>query len=255
MATCIFCPREADSNEDMFPGWTLRLVETRQPLSRQIGNEPPTVTEDQAVLVHCVCTKCNNGWMSRLEMKVQKYMRLMIDDFYLPLDKDYQKGLAEWAIKTAMVSDAIEPHPRFFTDAECHAFKRDRTIPQGTEIVAGRFTGRSRDAGGSDFTLLTLDRKQVCRGHAFTVMVGHLVMQVMSMRVEPEFHGKTIKMACNPGPWSTSLNQVWPTIHKRVEWPPSESFSTISGPHHYANFRYRWKGSTGHEVRTPKPKP
>jgi hypothetical protein len=131
---------------------------------------------------------------------------------------------------------------------------RDRTMPHGTEIVAGRFTGRSRDAGGSDFTLVTADNKLIARGHVFTVMVGHLVMQVMSMHAEPDFHGKTVRMECNPGPWDTGLIQIWPKVHKRVEWPPPVSFSTVNGPTHYANFRYRWKRNTGHEAITYKPK-
>lgn len=254
MAICIFCPNEANSKEDMFPRWVLKLVQTRYPLYRKVGDKPATVTEDQEIRLPCVCMKCNNGWMSRLEKKVQKYMGLLIDDFSLPLDRDYQKGLAEWAVKTAMVNDTVESHQRFFTEAECHAFKRDRTLPDGTQIVAGRFTGRSLDADGNDFTLITPDSKLIVRGHVFTVMVGHLVMQVMSMHVEPEFHGKTVKMECNPGPWDTGLIQIWPKIRNSVEWPPPVSFSTVNGPKHYGNFRYRWRRDSGHEVRTYKPK-
>jgi integrase len=145
MALCIFCPNEADSKEDMFPRWILKLVQTRYPLYRKIGDKPATVTEDQEIRLPCVCMKCNNGWMSRLEKKVQKYMGLLINDFSLPLDRDYQKGLAGWAVKTAMVNDTVESHQRFFTEAECHAFKRDRTLPDGTQIVAGRFTDISAD--------------------------------------------------------------------------------------------------------------
>ena len=74
MATCIFCPNDANSKEDMFPRWILTLVQTRYPLYRKVGDKPATVTEDQEVRLPCVCMKCNNGWMSRLETKVQKYM-------------------------------------------------------------------------------------------------------------------------------------------------------------------------------------
>jgi hypothetical protein len=74
MATCIFCPNDANSKQDMFPRWILTLVQTRYPLYRKVGDKPATVTEDQEVRLPCVCMKCNNGWMSRLETKVQKYM-------------------------------------------------------------------------------------------------------------------------------------------------------------------------------------
>jgi hypothetical protein len=255
MTICIFCSKEADSKEDLFPRWILKRVKTRHPLYRKLGDNPATITEDQEVRVPCVCVHCNTGWMSRLERKVQRYMGPMIDDFYLSLDKDYQKGLAEWAVKTAMVNDAVESHQRFFTDAECHAFKADRTMPHGIQVVTGRFTGRSLDADGNDFSLTTPDGKLIVRGHVFTVMVGHLLMQVMSMHADREYKGgERVEMECNPGPWDTTLIQLWEKIHDRVEWPPRESFSTINGLHHYANLRYRWKRNTGHRVVTRRPK-
>jgi hypothetical protein len=49
MAICIFCPNEANSKEDMFPRWVLKLVQTRYPLYRKVGDKPATVTEDQEI--------------------------------------------------------------------------------------------------------------------------------------------------------------------------------------------------------------
>ena len=116
-------------------------------------------------------------------------------------------------------------------------------MPHGIEVVIGHFTGRSLDAGGSDFTAMGTDQKLVARGHVFTMMVGHVVMQVISMRVEPHAQDKTIRIASSPGPWSSTLIQMWPKVYKKVDWPPAESFSTVNGLYHYGNFKFRWNGS------------
>src|SRR5438309_7061435 len=145
MNPCIFCGNAADSKEDLFPRWILKRVNTRQPLSRQLGDAPPEITEDQEVRLPCVCQRCNNTWMSGMEKTVKKFLGPMIEDLSLPLGRQNQQNLAEWAVKGAMCNDTVDPHPRFFTNAECHAFKQKRTIPNRTLVFPARFTGRSLD--------------------------------------------------------------------------------------------------------------
>jgi hypothetical protein len=78
----------------------------------------------------------------------------LLEDLSLALDAEHRKFLSEWALKMAMVNDSYEGHVRFFTDAECHAFKsNNRKIPDGTDVWAGRFTGRTLSAIGSEFRL------------------------------------------------------------------------------------------------------
>jgi hypothetical protein len=83
--------------------------------------------------------------MSGMETTVKKIMGPMIEDLSLPLDRQNQQTLTEWAVKCAMCNDTVDLHPRFFTEAECHAFKEKRTIPRGTLVFAARFIGRSLD--------------------------------------------------------------------------------------------------------------
>src|SRR5437879_5285539 len=83
-----------------------------------MGDAPPEITGDQEVRVPCVCQKCNNTWMSGMETTVKKFLGSMIDDFSLPLDRQYQQNLTEWAVKCAMCNDTVDPHPRFFTEAK-----------------------------------------------------------------------------------------------------------------------------------------
>src|SRR5271165_5135232 len=153
MKPCIFCSKPADSKEDLFPRWILKGVVTGQPLYRKMGDAPPEITKDQEVRLPCVCQKCNNTWMSGMEMTVKKFLGPMIEDLSITLDRQNQQNLAEWAVKGAMINDTVDPHPRFFTEAESHAFRLKRTIPKRTLVFAARFTGRNLDSNGVDFTL------------------------------------------------------------------------------------------------------
>jgi hypothetical protein len=255
MRPCIFCGNPADSKEDLFPRWVLRRVDTRQPLYRQLGEDPPEITDDQEVRLPCVCKKCNNTWMSGMETTVKKFLGPMIDDFSLPLDRQNQQNLTEWAMKCAMCNDTVDPHPRFFTDPECHEFKQNRTIPDQTLVFAARFTGRSLDSNGVDFTLIEpASGTLLVRGHIYTVMAGHVVLQVLSWHPDSPHQGKIIRFKAADGPWGKLTIQVWPVERKSVTWPPPMSLSTVFGVTHYGYFRIRFKNETGHLLLTPKSK-
>jgi hypothetical protein len=255
MKHCIFCGDPADSKEDLFPRWILKRVVTRQPLYRQMGEAAPEITEDQEVRVPCVCQNCNNRWMSGMETTVKKCLGPMIEDLSFTLDRQNQQTLSEWAVKCAMCSDTVDVHPRFFTEAECYAFKQKRTIPDRTLVFAARFTGRSLDSNGVDFTLIEpVSGDLLVRGHVYNVMVGHAVLQVLSWHPEPQHKDKIIRVRASDGPWDKLSFQIWPIEKKAVSWPPPMSLSTVVGVTHYGHFRTRFKNESGHRLITPKPK-
>ena len=255
MKPCIFCGNLADSKEDLFPRWILKRVDTRQPLRRQMGDAPPEITEDQEVRLPCVCQTCNNTWMSGMEKTVQKFLGPMIEDLSFPLDRQNQQNLAEWALKCAMCNDTVDPHPRFFTEDECHAFKERRTIPERTLVFAARFTGRSLDSNGVDFTLTEPGSGELMvRAHVYNVMLGHVVLQVLSSHPEPLHKGKIIRFRVAEGPWEKLTIQILPIKKKSVNWPPPMSLSTVLDVTHYGNFRMRFRSEKGHLLVTPKPK-
>ena len=261
MEPCTFCPNSADSKEDLFPRWILKQVNTREPLYRQLGDAPPEITEDQEVRLPCACQTCNNTWMSRMETTVKKFLGPMIEDLSFSLDRQNQQNLAEWAVKCAMCNDSVDvqrlntTHPRFFTESERYAFKQKRTIPDRTMVFAARFTGRSLDSNGVDFTLIDPQSGELLvRGHVYNVMVGHVVLQVLSWQPEPKHKDKIIRMRAADGPWNKLTIQVWPIEKKSVKWPPPMSLSTVVGVTHYGYFRTRFKNESGHQLLTPKPK-
>jgi hypothetical protein len=251
--SCIFCGKPANSKEDLFPRWILRQVQTRDPMYRQMGDAPAEITEDREVRIPCACQTCNNTWMSRMETTVKKFMGPMIEDIAISLDRQYQQNLTEWAMKCAMCNDAVDVHERFFTEAECHTFKQKRTIPDRTLVFAARFSGRSLDSNGVDFTLIEPGTETLLvRGHIYTVMVGHVVLQVLSWHPEPEHKDKIIRFKAADGPWDKLTIQIWPIEQKSVNWPPAMSLSTLVPATHYGHFRTRFKNDKGHLLLTPK---
>jgi hypothetical protein len=255
MTKCIFCPNPADSKEDMFPRWIHKKVKTREPLSRKLGDIQAEITQDQEVRIKCVCETCNNGWMSRLEMKCKPIVGSLLEDLSLRLDAEHRKFLSEWALKTAMVTDACEGRTRFFTDAECHAFKsNNRKIPEGTGVWAGRFTGRTLSAIGSEFRLDSPTAQGVARGQVFTICAGHLILQVLSLHKQPGIASVTV--AASLIKWEAFLVLLWPpSIPKtqKLAWPPQYNFALVENPNfgnlHYARLIDRWNVKDGHSLK------
>lgn len=242
--SCIFCSNPADSKEDLFPRWILRRVQTRELLRRQIGAAQPVITQDQEVRLPCVCQPCNNTWMSGMETTVKKFMGPMIEDLSFRLTRQNQQNLSEWAVKCAMCNDSIDVRPRFFIEHECRAFKETRTIPDRTSVFASRFTGRSLDSNGADFTLIDPDTTSLlARAHVYNIMVGHVVLQVLSWRPEPQHQHKNLLVKTANGPWPMLAIQTWPIQKNLVTWPPQLSLS-LSGVTHYGHFRARFKNAT-----------
>jgi hypothetical protein len=190
-----------------------------------------------------------------MEKTVKKFMGAMIQGLSLLLERQNQQNLAEWAVKCAMCNDTVDVHPRFFTQAECHAFRQKRTIPDRTLLFAAYFTGHSLDSHGVDFSLIEPTRQErLVRGHVYTVMVGHLVLQVLSWHPEPAHQDKAVELRAADGPWDKLTIQIWPIQKNRMEWPPPWALSTSDGVTHYGYFRTRFKVEAGHRLITRKRK-
>ncbi|MGB6875259.1 MAG: hypothetical protein WBD87_04425 [Candidatus Acidiferrales bacterium] len=192
--------------------------------------------------------------MSRLEVKCKPIIGSLLEDLALKLDEEQRKFIAEWALKTAMINDACGGRTRFFSDDECHAFKvNNREIPAGTGVWAGRFTGRTLSAIGSEFTLDSETAKGIVRGHIFTVCVGHLILQVLSLHAHSDV--TKVNLAADPIKWENFLISLWPpSVPKtyKLGWPPQGSFALVEnlkfGNLHYGRLIHRWKVEDGHTL-------
>src|SRR5262250_2964287 len=98
---CLFCDKEADSLEHLWPHWILRRLGMK-PIRQKFGKRPAKVIPHSWLEIRCVCEKdCNNGWMADLEKENVPIIGEMMENRSLTLDEAQQPSLVAWAMKTA----------------------------------------------------------------------------------------------------------------------------------------------------------
>jgi len=163
------------------------------------------------VKIKCVCYECNHGWMSDLENRIKPNVSGMVHDLSVSLTIEDQRGIALWAVKTAMVLQGAiaQGRTRFYTTQECEQLRVSSLIPERTLIWVGRLSESALFAAGTH--IWQQDNLGVTHsGHAATFIVGYLIFQVLSIRVGPQYYGKAARTVCRDGPWDDSLFGIYP---------------------------------------------
>ena len=110
--------------------------------------------------VRVVYQDCNSTWMSRLEAGVKKMLGPMIKRGQATkLTLEYQRLLATWAVKTALIMEQIQIAEQGVPDSEYHRFYSIQEPPNGYEVWIAHRTLRS--SGSTERALLAAARKTV----------------------------------------------------------------------------------------------
>lgn len=232
------------------------------PIRVRLGNDPESIDDDPERTINTVCHTCNNNWMSQLEQKNLPVLGDALENKPTTIDIGRQRLLTEWAVKTAMVSDSVNNRQvgdKFYTKNECVAMRVSRAIPQRTRIWIGGLTESHLGAIGTDFTLLNGSLSRIGRGIANTIVTGHFAVQVVTIHPESNEESQSIpEVQPRPGNWHDTLIQLFPQVHKTVNWPPPVKFTT-GGPQSTAFLMERWRGgekvskiTNGGSVKMPK---
>jgi hypothetical protein len=194
-------------------------------MRKAIKGLPPKIQQSQKLKIKTVCHNCNNQWMSQLETKTIPILRPLLTDFSLPLEVNDQIVLATWAAKVALVFDSIYQHTHFYTKNECVAFNLTGAIPVRTKIWIGRYFGNAQSANLSDFTLNHESDLKVANGCVTTIIAGHVVFQILSMKFRPDYEKRSLRGVIASAPWERLLTQIWPNGNTKITWPPPLSFT------------------------------
>jgi hypothetical protein len=243
---CLFCANRVDSAEHVWSDWILKELNPTQPIRIRIGKRTDRYSDNPEVLINCVCQKCNNGWMSNLESENQRQIGAMIHDQRIELEPAMQKALARWSVLKAMVIEAANrQRTHFYDESERQSLKPPLSaIPVRTCVWIGRFSESSFHVGGTSVWGPIANIPKALHGCVTTLVIGHLVIQIFTQHVLPMFVTRPLNVQCTPGPWDTSLLQIWPAFGA-VRWPPSISF-TKRMPNQIGALINRWK--TGEDV-------
>jgi hypothetical protein len=81
-----------------------------------------------------------------------------------------------------------------------------------------------------------------------TLLIGHFIIQAVTVRSKPEAEAHGIIPEATQGPWDRLLTQVWPVVDPVVRWPPALSFDDSENHFEKLLQRFDFKTPVGSEV-------
>jgi hypothetical protein len=163
---------------------TIRLVDDRTGEQRQLPLGSEFVADEG------ICHTCNTAWMASLERKVRPFLLPMMSGDSVRLDRQKMKLLARWCVKTAVTLEMYEAgHGQTPTIPEQHrryVHRMGMAPPNVTVSVAtynpvqahGMIQHRQARIG-PDPTLPIRSRRWAIPCYAATILLGHLMFQVV----------------------------------------------------------------------------
>lgn len=231
MRPCRFCSAPADSLEDAWPRWITNQFKGARPsevrAERGGTRLKPWRTLQPTLTIRCVCQGCNNGWMSELEQAVSPILQPLLTGQECSIAVSGQAVISLWAVKTAMVLEALDPiEKRAYDEIQCARLRERAAIPWRTSIwlapsldPAWFMSTKNRHVGAS----------QAVIGASTTMAFGHVAVQVLTMRV-PETVGPQTEVTTDVrrGPWPQTTVQIWPP-RVAFNWPPAMAVQGEAG--------------------------
>jgi hypothetical protein len=242
MRQCLFCDQVANSREHVWPAWVLRKLKITRPMRHIIGKQSVKILPKAELLIKCVCKSCNGGWMHDLEDESLPTISPLMHDISIRLNLERQNTIARWAVKTAMVGDAIDKKTRdgFYSREECEQLRLNSSLPERLFIWLGRYSRSSLGNFGTDMWIDFPEVTKAGNGCVTTLIVGHLAIQVLAVHVRPEYSHRTIEINSKPGPWNSILIPIWPS-DSAVSWPPPVTFGSASARFPIGMLMDRWR--------------
>jgi hypothetical protein len=210
---------------------------------RAMRGHAATVERASARAVRCVCTSCNNEWMSNLESEAKPVLQPMLAGQRNRLDAASQATIAVWSLKTAMVLEAVEsPAERAYTQTERECLRSVGAIPQRTTVWL------AASAEASWFMSGKVRHEGAATAVSITMVFAHLAIQVFTLRL-PQDTDPQIRVTTDVrrGPWDQATVRVWPLQCTSANWPPSLGLSGECGLDTLAE---RFKVGTGDQIET-----
>ena len=231
--SCMFCEGNASTKEDVWPVWLqkrFRSDEARVFAERQGSPVGSWKSGNAALQVRRVCGACNNGWMSRLENEVKPLVESILNDQLTTITPWAQSTIAVWAMKTAMVLEAVSSEEAwFYMKEDRRRLHSNRTMPARTSVSVAKCVAQL-DIYSAAKNHWTTSQTGEVRAHVTTMAFGSLAIQVVTIRTPISIpQNVRVTYDVSDGPWDTTLVEVWPVKHEPLAWPPKHGLQSEIG--------------------------
>jgi hypothetical protein len=216
--TCIFCGGTPITREHIFSRkWLASMMPSDAPFRhahRRTGEgefEAWWTKHEADLVVSCVCSTCNNGWMDDLDRRAQGLVTPMTDGQQVDLRHFCDQGLiSAWVCKTAMVADHVQLKPFLPSEDNRYLFEV-RQPPMGWWIWLAATTP-SREGYEAVVDARTLEGSGE-GGFSSTLVLNSFIAQVL---VPPHRTTSYPDRSAN----RHLFLRVWPPTYETTEWPP-----------------------------------
>ena len=227
MRYCIFCGDRASTKEDAWPLWLMRLFPANLTGTMDAQRGRKVLQSWQSIgpklTVKYICARCNNGWMSQLEQQVKPIVEAIFSQESVLINSRQQAILGAWAVKNAMVLEALRPaQPWFYLPSERISLKETLYPPAQTYAwIAKCVEYNGSYSIASNLAGIANELTSQVSGYVTTMGFGPLALQVLSMRLpESVPQNATVTASVQPGPWDQSTLCIWPSQQISQKWPP-----------------------------------
>jgi hypothetical protein len=242
---CIFCNSGAKmTDEHAIPDWVGDCLpgEGKFTFSREAGG---TWSSDELTMkVARVCKTCNEGWMSRLEVRVKPLLCEALGGGRAEWTPRDQRRIATWLYKTAIVMDLatggsrVPPEHYRFLRKNVHPPQRSRVwlaVYAPHDLALGK-----TNSGGIQPMYLTFDGLVTgyrVNGYGLTATIGHLAFQVVGYEGRENLHfDQPPILGVAPNDYNAEL---WPVRPTSLAWPLRMGFDKPN----LGLYAERWNGT------------
>ncbi|MEU7823041.1 hypothetical protein [Catellatospora sp. NPDC049133] len=162
--------------------------------------------------VRCVCHRCNNGWMSKLDDQVRPLLEPMILGKPTTLSALDQLTVATWAAMKAAVFEFAWDNPPVYEQADREIIRTQQRPPATVRVALAAIQSQG-------FPLRAISRGIVGGGRAaqcLTLQIGCLVMQILGGPLAGAHGFHTV------GGVRPRHVMVYPPALSGQRWPPTE---------------------------------
>lgn len=244
-AQCIYCGSyENVTREHIWADWLREYIprdmERHSGVSAVVHSDQSKNTtkvkkregDFHAQKLRIACRSCNTGWMSRLQTKAKPYLIPTLTGNTISLYRAEQITLAAWTTMFVMTADYLDGDMVSITPGERAWLKDHQRPPRDWRIWIGRYERPATkrrwihavlDIIENEPEFLAKGTPQLSHAQTATILLGdQLIIHVMS---SPAMRQTVKRWKILPAA-APAMKQIWPIVHRRVDWP---SPATIQG--------------------------